>query len=102
MSPDPGIFQDFTQSLAARDPKTVRAYLSALRGFVQWLSTQPGANPFSPEIITETAVSGYLNYLKDKQRSPSTRSQALTALRRFCRWAVGKGYMGYGAQAGIL
>lgn len=93
MSSDPEIFQDFSQSLAARDPKTVRAYLSALRGFAQWLADQPGGDPFSPEIITETAVSGYLNYLKEKKRAPSTRSQALTALRRFCRWAIGKGYM---------
>ncbi len=93
MSADPEIFQDFAQSLAARDPKTVRAYLSALRGFVQWLADQPGGDPFTPEIITETAVSGYLNHLKEKKRSPSTRNQTLTALRRFCRWAMGKGYM---------
>lgn len=93
MPSDPEILQDFTQSLASRDPKTVRAYLSALRGFVQWLSVQPGGDPFSPEIITETAVSSYLNYLKAKGRAPRTRSQALTALRRFCRWAIGEGYM---------
>lgn len=93
MDSDPDILQDFTQSLVSRDPKTVKAYLSALRGFVQWLSLQPGGNPFSPEIITETAVSSYLNYLKDKGRAPRTRSQTLTALRRFCRWAIGKGYM---------
>lgn len=86
MSSDPEIFQDFTQSLATRDPKTVRAYLPALRGFVQWLSVQPGADLFSPEIITETAVSGCLNYLKNKDRSPRTRSQTLTALRCFCHW----------------
>jgi site-specific recombinase XerD len=93
MSLDPEIFQEFAQSLVTRDPKTVRAYLSALRGFAQWLTAQPGGNPFSPKVITEVAVSGYLNYLKKKRRSPSTRSQTLTALRRFCHWAVGKGYM---------
>ncbi len=93
MDSGPEILQDFAQSLVSRDPKTVKAYLSALRGFIQWLSRQPGGNPFSPEIITETAVSSYLNYLKDEGRAPRTRSQALTALRRFCRWAIGKGYM---------
>lgn len=101
MSLDPEIFQDFAQSLAARDPKTIRAYLSVLRGFVQWLSDQPGGDPFSPEIITETAVNGYLNYLKGKKRAPSTRSQALTALRRFCRWAIGKGYMNHNPASQI-
>jgi hypothetical protein len=35
MSSDSEIFQAFAQSLASRDAKTVRAYLSALRGFVQ-------------------------------------------------------------------
>ena len=89
MLSDPEIFQDFAQSLTVRNPKTVRAYLSALRGFVQWLSVQPGGFPLSPEIITETAVSGYLNYLKDKNRTPSTRSQALGA-RTSCQIANGK------------
>ena len=95
MPSTPEFLQEFGQSLASRDPKTVRAYLSALRGFAHWLSAQPGGNPFSPEIITETAVSSYLNYLKAKGRAPHTRSQALTALRRFCRWAIGKGYLSH-------
>ncbi|MBC8472889.1 MAG: site-specific integrase [Planctomycetes bacterium] len=34
MSSDPEILQDFAQSLTFRAPKTVKAYLSALRGFV--------------------------------------------------------------------
>ena len=93
MPSDPEIFRDFAQSLVSRDPKTVKAYLLTLRGFVRWLSVQPGGDPFSPEIITETAVSSYLNYLKDKGRAPRTRSHTLTALRRFCRWAIGEGYM---------
>lgn len=95
MATDPQILQDFAQSLSTKDPKTVSAYLSALRGFVQWLSGQPGGAPFSPGIITETAVNSYLNYLKAEGRAPRTRSQALTALRRFCRWAIGKGYMAH-------
>ncbi len=93
MASSPEIFQDFAQSLSARDPKTVQAYLSALTGFARWLSYQPGGAPFSPEAVTETAVNGYLNYLKAESRAPSTRSQAITALRRFCRWAIGEGYM---------
>lgn len=95
------IFQEFAQSLATRDPKTVRAYLLALRGFAQWLSLQPGGAPFSPDIITETAIKGYMSYLKGRNLSPSTRSQALTALRRFCRWAVGKGYLARNPAAEI-
>jgi len=93
MSSDPEILQDFAISLTFRDPKTVKAYLSALRGFVQWLSLQPGGEEFSPKIITETAVSSYMDYLAKSSRAPRTRSQVLTALRRFCRWALGEGYL---------
>ncbi len=93
MAADPQILQDFAQSLSTKDPKTVSAYLSALRGFRQWLSTKPGGDPFTPEAVTATAVNSYLNHLKAEGRAPRTRSQVLTALSRFCRWAIGKGYM---------
>ena len=93
MAADPEILQDFAQSLASRDPKTVKSYLSALRGFVRWLSEQPGGSPFAPDIITETAVNSYMDHLAANNRAPRTRSQVLTALRRFCRWAIGEGHM---------
>ena len=64
MPSDPEIFRDFAQSLVSRDPKTVKAYLSTLRGFVRWLSVQPGGDPFSPEIITETAREQLLELLE--------------------------------------
>jgi site-specific recombinase XerD len=95
MADDPQILQDFAQSLSTKSSKTVSAYLSALRGFKQWLATKPGGYPFTPEAVTTTAVNSYLNYLKAEGRAPRTRSQALTALRRFCLWAIGKGYMTY-------
>ena len=93
MADDPLILQDFAQSLSTKDPKTTNAYLSALRGFKRWLSTKPGGDPFTPEAVTATAVNGYLNYLKAEGRAPRTRSQTLTALRRFCLWAIDRGYM---------
>lgn len=37
MLPEADVLYPFVQTLAARDPKTVRAYLSALRGFVVWV-----------------------------------------------------------------
>jgi integrase/recombinase XerC len=93
MTTDPKILQDFAQSLSTKAPTTVSAYLSALRGFKRWLATKPGGDPFTPEAVTATAVNSYLSYLKAEGRAPRTRSQALTALRRFCLWAIGKGYM---------
>ncbi len=93
MPSDPDILQNFAQSLASRDPKTVKAYLSAMRGFVKWLTEQPGGSPFSPDKITETAIRSYLDQLIARGRAPRTRTQTLTALRQFCRWAIGEGYM---------
>jgi site-specific recombinase XerD len=93
MSSDPEIMQDFARSLHSQAPNTVRVYLSMLRGFAHWLSQQPGGDPFRPQAVTEVAISGYLDHLKAVGRAPRTRSQVLTVLRRFCRWAMREGYL---------
>jgi site-specific recombinase XerD len=41
--------------------------------------------------VTETAVRGYLDSLKQAGRAPRTRSKALSGLRRFCQWAMDEG-----------
>jgi site-specific recombinase XerD len=68
-------------------------YLTTLRGFVAWLATQPEGAPFSVGLITETAVRGYMDALKLAGRAPRTRSKALSALRRFCQWAMDEGHL---------
>lgn len=83
----------FADSLSGHDPKTIRTYLSSLKGFITWLAQQPGGKPFRTEILTETAIEGYLDALAAKGRAPRTRSQALTVLRRFCRWAMAEGLL---------
>lgn len=93
MPSDPDILQDFAHALRTQDPKTVRVYLSMLRGFAKWLAQQPGGEPFRPQAITEIAISSYLEHIKALGRSPRTQSQAITALRRFCRWAMREGYL---------
>src|SRR5438046_93099 len=85
---DPAIFQTFRDALGMRDPKTVAAYLTTMRHFVTWLASQPGGTPFHLGLVTETAVRGYLDTLKQAGRAPRTRSKALSGLRRFCQWAV--------------
>ena len=92
-SNDPVIFQEFQRALGTRDPKTVAAYQSTIRDFVAWLAIQPGGAPFRMELVTETAVRGYLDSLKQAGRAPRTRSKALSGLRRFCQWAVDEGYL---------
>ena len=85
--------QEFAASLGARDPKTVATYLTTMRDFVAWLGTQTGGTPFHLGLVTETAVRGYMDFLATTNRAPRTRSKALSALRRFCQWAVDEGHL---------
>jgi site-specific recombinase XerD len=90
---DPQVVQEFAASLAARDPKTISTYQTTVRQFVAWLALQPGGTPFHPELVTETAIRGYLDALQRAGRAPRTRSKALAALRRFGQWALDEGYL---------
>lgn len=92
-SNDSVIFQEFRDALGTRDPKTVAAYLTTMRDFVAWLATQPGSVPFRVELVTETAVRGYMDSLQRAGRAPRTRSKVLSGLRRFCQWAMDEGYL---------
>ncbi len=90
---DPAAFQEFQDALGTRDPKTIAVYLKTMRDFVAWLATQPGGAPFHLGLVTETAIRGYMDSLQRAGRAPRTRSKALSALRRFCRWAMDEGYL---------
>ncbi len=92
-SDDPQALQEFAASLGTRDPKTVTTYLTTVRDFMGWLALQPGGTPFHLGLLTETAVRGYLDFLATMNRAPRTRSKALSALRRFCQWAVDEGHL---------
>ena len=92
-SNDSAPLQEFAAAVGTRDPKTVAAYLTTVRDFVDWLATQPGGTPFHLGLVTETAVRGYMDYLVIWNRAPRTRSKALSALRRFCQWAVDEGHL---------
>jgi site-specific recombinase XerD len=92
-SDDPQALQEFAASLGTRDPKTVATYQTTVRDFVAWLALQPGGTPFHLGLVTETAVRGYMDFLATTNRAPRTRSKALSALRRFCQWAVDEGHL---------
>jgi len=91
--PDPEPLQAFTQALAGKDPQTIAAYLGTLRDVVAWIATQPGGDPFQITLLTETALDAYMRHLEQQLRAPRTRSRALSALKRFCRWAVEEGHL---------
>lgn len=92
-SGDPAVLQEFEAALGARDPKTVTTYLTTIRDFVTWLAAQPGGSPFHVSQVTETAIRSYMDSLQRVGRAPRTRSKALSALRRFCQWAVDEGHL---------
>jgi site-specific recombinase XerD len=92
-SADPEPLCAFAQALAGKDPKTIVAYLGTLRDFVAWLATRPGGTPFQLTLLTETALDDYMRHLEQQQRAPRTRSRALSALKRFCRWAIDEGQL---------
>ncbi len=93
LSSDSSPLREFATALGARDPKTVATYLTTVRDFVAWLATQPAGTPFHLGLVTETAVRGYMDSLVTANRAPRTRSKALSALRRFCQWAVDEGHL---------
>lgn len=88
---DPEPLCAFVQALAGKDPKTIHAYRSVIRDLIAWLATRPGGHPFQLKLLTETALQGYMQHLEAQNRAPRTRSKALSAIRRFCRWAVDTG-----------
>jgi site-specific recombinase XerD len=90
---DPEPLRGFAHALAGKDPKTIAAYLGTLRDFVAWLATRPGGTPFQLALLTETALDAYMQHLEQQHRAPRTRSRALSALRRFCRWAIDEGQL---------
>lgn len=90
---DPESLRAFVSVLSRRDPKTVAAYLSSLRDLVAWLATQPDGSPFRPDVLTVTALQGYFDHLAAAGRQPRTRARALTAISRFCKWAIDDGQL---------
>ncbi len=90
---DPEPLHAFARALGGKDPKTVAAYVGTLRDFIAWLAQRPGGSPFAVGLVTETAITTYLHHLEVAQKAPRTRSRALSALHRFCRWAVDEGLL---------
>ena len=98
---DPEALTAFIETLGAKDPKTVIAFRTVVRAFVAWLAQQPSGQSFRMEIVTETAVRGYLDHLAGLGRAPQTRAKARAALYRFCRWAQAEGLLGRNPVAAI-
>jgi len=98
---DPEPLHAFAQAMGNRDPATIAAYQAVLRDLVAWLASRPGGRSFRMDLVTETAVRGYLDHLRAEGRAPRTRAKALAVLRRFCRWAVDEGLLRRNPVSGV-
>jgi site-specific recombinase XerD len=90
---DPESLRSFASSLSRRDETTIAAYLSTMRDLVAWLATCPDGAPFNPKTLTVTALQAYFDHLTATGRAPRTQARALTAITRFCKWAIDNGLM---------
>jgi len=85
------VVRAFAAALAGKDPKTIAVYVGTIRDLIAWVRMRPGGTPFRLTLLTETVIQDYLQHLEARQRAPRTRSKVLSAIRRFCRWAVEDG-----------
>jgi site-specific recombinase XerD len=79
-------FQALSDQRAAE--LTIRNYRSDLVHFVRWFEGST-AEPFSPAAITLADIREYRSHLLNiERRAPATIQRRLTALRKFCQWAL--------------
>lgn len=96
-APEQPLLEQFAVYMAAvRSDSTAETYVSALRPFVTWLETQPGAGEIHPVLVGE-----YLKHLGREGKGNSTRRKALAAIRSYCKWLVKQGRLAADPTAGI-
>lgn len=88
--------QHFEQSLkeSGKSPHTIKAYLSDLRQFSEWLKGTYGEDEPLPRSITRLDVSQYKSYMLGvTHRKPSGINRALASISAYCEWACTTGYL---------
>ncbi len=86
----PESVEHFFQNLSLQGAAglSIRNYRSDLAHFVRWFEGST-AEPFSPAAITPTDIRDYRSHLLNvERRAPATIQRRLTALRKFCQWAL--------------
>jgi site-specific recombinase XerD len=80
---------EYLSTLGGRSAATVDAYGRILRRLAAWVSERPaGAAGFRPELLTRTAVEGFLSELEARGHGPSHRAKAKSAISGFATWLV--------------
>jgi site-specific recombinase XerD len=80
---------EYLATLGGRSASTVDAYGRILRQLATWVTERPGgASGFRPELLTRTAVEGFLSGLEARGHGASHRANAKSAISGFCVWLV--------------
>jgi site-specific recombinase XerC len=80
---------EYLGTLGGRSASTVDAYGRILRRLAAWVEGRPGgAAGFRPELLTRTAVEGFLSELEAKGHGPSHRAKAKSAISGFATWLI--------------
>lgn len=83
------LIEEYLQTLSGRSASTVEAYGRILRQLAAWVEQRPGGSDgFRPELLTRTAVEGYLSELEVKGYGASHRLRAKSAISRFSVWLI--------------
>lgn len=60
-----------------------------MRQLAAWVAQRPGSTSgFWPDLLTRTAVEGFLSELEARGHGPSHRAKAKSAISGFCVWLV--------------
>ena len=78
---------EYLATLGGRSASTVDAYRRILRRLVAWIVERPGGGSgFRPELLTRTAVEGFLSDMEARGHGASHRAKAKSAISGFCVW----------------
>jgi site-specific recombinase XerC len=83
------LIEEYLGTLGGRSGATVYAYGRVLRQLAAWVTERPGgASGFRPELLTRTAVEGFLSELDAKGHGTSHRAKAKSAISGFATWLI--------------
>lgn len=90
-----GLWRDYLMHEKRFSPHTLRAYLSDLHGFFDFMTAHIGRPPALND-LGDTSIRDFRSYLARKTAdgaSAATRARALAALRGFLKWADKNGHL---------
>lgn len=83
------LVEDYLETLSGRSASTTAAYGRILQQLAAWVAEHPGgSNGFHPELLTRTAVEGFLSELESRGYGTSHRLRTKSAISGFSAWLI--------------